>query len=410
MGILLEKIKGYLEFFAEQSREHKLLLVLVISIFCPFFISGFVALGMMIYTLASRERRAPVLQVPGAGWLFAAAALMAVLALFNQNYIGLLASILAAVIFFIALYARRYMTRALFGTILDLSCALSFPCALVAVIQKILLQPGQFIYRPVSTFLNANYYGCFTEMLILICLCKLTLGVGAKKRPFYYATIAVNLVGLVLCNSFSAWFGIFGGVMLLLILRKHYRWCYGILIGMGAIVIIAFAVPELAPRLTDFSQIYHRRFEIWDLALHGVERHPFFGQGLLSYLKLSTESQAYVQPHAHNIYLDAVLNFGILGVPVVLAYFTRQFSKLFKRYKTTPNRDVYILIFVLTAGCLVHGVTDVTILWLQTGLFAMLMLSGLGIDENEEGFYTAQNDQTGDLESSGQQALENCRT
>ncbi|MFQ8600751.1 MAG: hypothetical protein ACLSAP_09340 [Oscillospiraceae bacterium] len=159
---------------------------------------------MMIYTLASRERREPVFQVPGAGWLFAAAALMALLALFNQNYIGLLASILAAIIFFVALYARRYMTRALFDTIIDLSCALSFPCALVAIIQKILLQPGQFIYRPVSTFLNANYYGCFRDA-DLICLCR---DLSAQKSVRLLCNHCGESGGV--CSApFSAWFGIF---------------------------------------------------------------------------------------------------------------------------------------------------------------------------------------------------------
>lgn len=384
---MLENLRGIWKHYQKQNRQEKLLILLTASVFFPFPVTLVTLAVVCADALTHRRQRQELSHIPGVKWLWLSIIWVLIVAVTRANWPGAAVCPIVFMIGVAMVYARRYMTRPLFYTLVDLSCLLSFPCFLIAAVQRWTTPVvNELIDRPSATFLNANYYGCVAEMLILICIARLSDGVRQRRQILYYLTIAVNAMGLFFCNSFSAWFGIFAGCITLLVLHKRYYACFGVLFGFCAACALAFMLPFVFPRLNSLPQIFQIRTGIWNTALHGIYRHPLFGQGFLAFVSLSSVPGGIVQPHAHNFPLDMLLNFGFVGTPVILAYFIQMFATLRRRYLVTRRRGIYHIILALTVGWTVHGMTDVTLLWLQTGLLAMIFLGGYGAEEKRSLF------------------------
>jgi O-antigen ligase len=72
--------------------------------------------------------------------------------------------------------------------------------------------------------------------------------------------------------------------------------------------------------------------------------------------------------HCHNLFIELLLSFGIIGVAPLAAFVARPIKKAFKS-KYAP------LSFAVLGTVLLHGLTDVTLIWIQTGALAALFLS-----------------------------------
>ena len=85
-------------------------------------------------------------------------------------------------------------------------------------------------------------------------------------------------------------------------------------------------------------------------------------------------STHYTQ-HAHNIFLDILLSYGLVGTSL-LAYPFYQLLKLFKRMSAYPALRLPLALMVsLVSVIFTHGLTDVTIFWIQTaGIFLAVIL------------------------------------
>ena len=49
--------------------------------------------------------------------------------------------------------------------------------------------------------------------------------------------------------------------------------------------------------------------------------------------------------------------------------------------RNLKNKKVTVLIISVAAAIIVHATTDMTMLWIQTGLLYALIIAGIGIDE-----------------------------
>ncbi len=381
MSGIKEKISTAWERYCARPRQEKLLILLTASVFIHFLCA---LLTMIVLCVDAFRRREELKEITGVRWMVLGCIWTMVIAICRLNWAGAAATLVVWLCAVVMLYSRRYMTRPLFYTLIDVSCIMSVPCFLVAAVQRWTTPVAvELIDRPASTFLNANYYGCMTEMLILICIAHLASGVRQERQLLYYLTIAVNMVGLWFCNSFSAWFGILAGCIVLLVLHHHYYSAFFTIVGVGIAIFSFYGLQILFPRMESLGEIVQVRLDIWQTALQGVKENPLFGQGLLTYLKINPGS-GNPQPHAHNMVLDMLLNFGFIGTPVLLAYLMQYYSTLRHLYLRKGRREIYQMILAVSAGWLVHGMTDVTLLWVQTGLYASIFLGGLGAEERRK--------------------------
>ncbi len=62
------------------------------------------------------------------------------------------------------------------------------------------------------------------------------------------------------------------------------------------------------------------RIKIWKTAFMCISMYPFFGWGPQTYQKFYPLVHGHKAPHAHNIYIDSILSYGVVGTGVLLAY------------------------------------------------------------------------------------------
>lgn len=352
-------------------------IVLTVSIFLPYYVTETVVCLIAGLVVCSRELRERVFDNPRASWLVLPMLIPFYVAAFYHNYkgIGAMALLLAAVI--CAMYLRRIMTRELFGRLLHIACLCSIACAGVAVGQKIAMWSYNPVFRPESMFFNANYYGTMAVFMVLVGTYQILNHV--RFRWVYLATVFANLLGLYLCGSMSSLATMVISVMAMLLMFRRKK-----LVIMGAFLVLAggilvMLVPELYPRLGDVEDTFGSRVTIWSTALKGIMETPLFGRGPEAYPLAYAQFGGYATYHCHNLLLDTLLNFGIVGTGLFAAFVVHQARQLYLRYKHYICREQCILTAAVSLAVLVHGLTDVTVFWIQTGMFFLLLFSASGI-------------------------------
>lgn len=325
------------------------------------------------YVLKSKDIRNDILKIKGNKLLWIFLILAFLVALLNKNYIGFFATTMFLTFFVYTLFAITTLNQKLFDFIIDICCFLSFFMTLIAFIQKLILG---FDFRSTAVFMNANYFGCITEFIIILAIYRLYT--NPNKKLFYIFTIAINIVNIFLCDTMSVWLSLVGGILIILILKKQYKIIFTFL-GIFALgILLLFVFPEILPRLASFQRTFEIRVKIWTIGVNAIKEHPILGQGMLTYKMLYPVLNSYKTLHTHSLYLDPIVCFGFVGVSIFLIYCIKWFKVVINTLKTYVNNNVNILLIGLTATILIHGITDYTIYWIQTGMFAFLIYSAVG--------------------------------
>jgi O-antigen ligase len=150
---------------------------------------------------------------------------------------------------------------------------------------------------------------------------------------------------------------------------------------LGGILIFGLDF-NLIPRLSDVEVTVRLRGQIWRLTMEQIKASPIFGHGFMSFYYLfdSTYRNRRI-PHSHNIYLDMLLNFGIVGTGLFLWFILKYYVVLLKKQMKENSIMITSLIVAVGVAALAHGATDLTLLWIQTFPLLMIILSGLGAQE-----------------------------
>ena len=110
----------------------------------------------------------------------------------------------------------------------------------------------------------------------------------------------------------------------------------------------------------------------------------FRSQGFLTYFHNANQNpDMYQTTHAHNFALEPLLSFGIIGSALLLILLWIYFKKVIECKETLNNQKITALILSLCSAVLIHATTDMTLMWIQTGLLYVLVLSAVGIEERK---------------------------
>lgn len=386
----MDFVQKQIERFRTSAAEEKLCYILLFSIFLPFMLTAIVVLTVLCLLLSKKEARDRIFQADGIKWFGVLCIPLFLSPILQMHWLGLAAGVGLAVVVLVGIWVSSVMKRELFENCLELAVFLSFPVAIVGYIQKavsfVIPLGVDKLYRISSVFFNPNYYGAMIEMLVLVCLYKLLNKPGRKKSIYYFAALLVNLAALYLADSFSAWAAIAASMFVLLLLHKQYKILLCLTFAGILALIAVFTIPQILPRLSFVDHTIMKRVYIWQRAFDGFLENPLLGRGTLGYWMLSQDElrPTYVLPHAHNILLDPLLNYGLIGAAGLFGFFIKRFGPGLVQLLRSKNKAIGLFGIALITAVLVHGVNDVTLLWHQTGLFAMFLLAGLRIEENEK--------------------------
>ena len=89
----------------------------------------------------------------------------------------------------------------------------------------------------------------------------------------------------------------------------------------------------------------------------------------------------YQTAHTHNFCLEPLLSFGIIGTTMIMALLWAYLKRIVECKEKLANDKITTLILSICGAVLIHAFTDMTMMWIQTGLLYALILAAIGIGE-----------------------------
>ena len=211
---------------------------------------------------------------------------------------------------------------------------LGFSVSIFAILQHLTFNGKLYWFRvmrygglPFGPYVNRNHFAGFAEMIIPVALVPLVLGKVRRERVFVVAVFAaVPIVALLLSASRGGIvsFGVQMVILFSLLLIRRVRGRYVI---AGGIVVLAavmgvswIGVQQVLQRFSGIQNLevsvgkrVAMRHDTWRLFLD----HPIIGTGLgtlqMVYPPYDSLYDARVVNHAHNDYLEALAETGVIG-------------------------------------------------------------------------------------------------
>ena len=245
---------------------------------------------------------------------------------------------------------------------------------------------GDIGSRVISTFGNPNVLGEFLILLFPIAFVYLLCLRGASSR--FVAFLMCGAIGLCLIFTWSrgAWLGLLFGMVLFFLIYSR-KTLAALLLGCLGVPFLPLVLPDsIVKRFTsignlrDTSTAY--RVNIWkgamnlvsDVLPHGIG----IGQGAFSDVYVSY-SLAGIEaaPHAHNLYLQILIEIGLTGLLVfllILFLHARETLSFCRDVETLPlsYRLLNAAGFCGIVSMLVQGMTDYV--WYNYRIFCLFWL------------------------------------
>ena len=385
----------WLIFGIDYLKEHfthnqRYIIVAILSMFLPFYMCATVLIFLTIRLLLKGEIQDAYRKTAKSQYILYFCGLSFVVSLFYQNYYGAGCSLGILAILSFVLYYRQHITGELFEFIMNCIIVLSVFAALyglieyIGILNKFDIDQLEIIIfnrsqdRINSVFFNANYYAMMIEFFVCITFYKILkikdIKVNYKKFCYYLAVIAINLFMLLLTACRTAWPALAAGVLVILIIDKQYKACLAIMAGVILACVYFVFNPSKFPRA-----YFGTRQGIWDVSIANIKTHPLFGEGPMTYWHIYKAYNGHPTEHAHSIYLDPLLCFGIIGILTILPFIIENIKRLYRLWKTQIDKTLVALIISFTVMIFVHGMLDYTIFFVQTGFLYLLIASSFDI-------------------------------
>lgn len=389
---IIKKLNGVLKHTkALRNFNSILMLSLTVSIFLPFYITLACMIFVVIVSVIQKKSRKAIYLNPSSLFLMSIMLYGIVVSSIYSNFTGIMYSLVFLVAVIVMFYGKSIMTRQLFDNMMDIACFTSVICVPIAAIQMFWFPGVTVDGRPPSTFINANYYGMIIEFVVIIAMYRIFTNQNVKMRKWYIGVILINLIGLYMSMSMSSCMTLFL-TMLIYLMIKGKKKSATVLFLFIAIIAFALLSGQIFPRIDTATDIFRVRIDVWSTSLKGIADHALFGMGPNAYQLVWPVYNGYPTFHAHNLFLDTLLNFGVIGGCAIFFYVLTQLKMLMKRFQINVCKDRNILVLVMFAAVLIHGCTDVTIFWIQTGMLFLLVYTSTGIQNNAKSFTKRKHD------------------
>ena len=361
------------------TKSQMVLMFAATSIFMPFIITCLMLLVTVIYAVVNKQSRQLMFADKKNRPIYLFSICSLVVPLFYSRYISVLAGVGLVITLLFYLFVKSQMDKRLYHLIIDTCCGASTICFVYAVIQKIVMGAG---FRTTGGLLNANYYGTICELVIILAVYRVLT--NPTYKWFYYSMIVVNISGIFLCDCQSAWLATIVGVVGLLAFSGYKKPCLIFIVASIVLVIVGLYLPGVLPRMAVMPQTFTTRMDIWSTAIEGIKAHWLFGQGTLTYLFSYMLYGGYKTYHAHSLYLDPFLSYGVVGVGLMWWYGGSIIARLNREHKQGIEQQHVPVIIGASMAIAVHGITDITILWVQTGMLLLIVISGAYVNQKNK--------------------------
>ena len=242
--------------------------------------------------------------------------------------------LLVAYLIVVFLISQAFSRRGHWRAFVWFLTSLGFFVSVFAILQHLTFNGKLYWFRvmhyggiPFGPYVNRNHFAGFAEMIIPVALVPLVLGKVRRERVFLVALFAVvPIVALVLSASrggivsFGVQMVILFSLLLIRRVRGRYVIAGGIVVLAAVMAVSWIGVQQVLQRFSGIQNLevsvgkrVAMRRDTWRLFLD----HPIIGTGLgtlqMVYPPYDTLFDGKVVNHAHNDYLEALAETGVIG-------------------------------------------------------------------------------------------------
>ena len=251
---------------------------------------------------------------------------------------------------------------------------------------------------PFGPFVNYDHFGGYINMIIPIGFGFMLSNIELPKKILVgFMTIIIS-TSLMICRSRGAVLSFLGGMMFLILLifiiRKHYdrevfkKIIFSISLIVVFIILFIYWIDwhVFIGRLKEIGlekNFFNPRISIWRDSLKMVRDFPLFGIGLGNFAHVFPYYQtSYVDSfwrHAHNDYLEFLVEMGFLGILPAIIFLFLFFKKVIKKVQNKQDRYTVALLIGTTVSIIVmllHSFCDFN-LHITSNALLFTMLLGL---------------------------------
>lgn len=236
-----------------------------------------------------------------------------------------------------------------------------------------------FYTRASGTFSNPLFFATYCVTMLPFAAYVFLFSKSVKRQILGFFCCLASIGGVAMSYSRGPY--LFAVIVFLLLFLHGGKKCLKLFAvgGVGFAAIIGFAGGIFKRMLTLISGkdlSVNTRMSVWSAALDMLKQKPVFGYGtgFDNIRQVLHGTYGVMQPHAHNIFLEAWLENGILGVLALAAIFVVFFINVFRLFRKGSKQKAFaVTLFASITGFLLCGMTDCVFYGLKPLQYMMLI-------------------------------------
>ena len=380
---------GVIEKLKSLSKQEGLLLGVILSIFLPFYLFVIIFISYLLWLVYTGEMKGILKRLSQHPILLFFIAYSTAISLLAQNVMGVVSSVamfLFAIFFY---YYQSQLTPKFFRlTIEGILASSVFAAAFAAlehfqIVKKFdytFLSPRMQVWhqnRAEVAFFNPNYYGIICCFCIMIGFYLISTTKLRWLRIFSMIAIFANLFGLNFTQNRTAFPAIiFGAIIYLFTTIKNWR-AFWLSIGVFGVGLAFLFSSDLGVRMGTLDSSMEERVSIWNAGMALFKQNPFWGEGPLTYMHSFPRIGAPYHEHAHSIYIDTILSYGVVGTVLLGIASATPVRMLIDMSQVPSKRPILGLYLSFLTVVAVHGIFDLALFWIQSSFIFLLVMCSL---------------------------------
>ena len=381
----IEKLKGL-------SSKELILLGIILSIFLPFYLFVVVFCLYIISLIFTGDMKSILQKMGEHPMLLLFLGYSTVISILAQNWMGLVASVgmFLFAIFFLHYqsilshkFFRLILQLVLFGSVLSAAFASLEHFQIVKKFNYAFLSPNMQVWhqnRAEVTFFNPNYYGIICCFCIMIAFYLFTTTKLNWLKVFCVIAGFVNLFGLNFTQNRTAFPAIIAGAIIYLFTTIKNWKAFWLSIGVFAIGLSFLFSSDLGVRMGTLDSSMEERISIWDAGMALFKQNPFWGEGPLTYMHSYPRIYAPYHEHAHSLYIDTILSYGIVGTILLVLSSVAPVRLMMDMSQESGKRPIIGLYLSFLTVVAVHGIFDLALFWIQSGFIFLLVMCSIPLE------------------------------
>lgn len=380
---------GVIEKLKSLSKQEGLLLGVILSIFLPFYLFVIIFISYLLWLVYTGEMKGILRRLSQHPVLLFFIAYSTAISLLAQNVMGVVSSVamfLFAIFFY---YYQSQLTPKFFRLTIEGILALSVFAAAFAALEHFqivkkfdytFLSPRMQVWhqnRAEVAFFNPNYYGIICCFCIMIGFYLISTTKLRWLRIFSMIAIFANLFGLNFTQNRTAFPAIiFGAIIYLFTTIKNWR-AFWLSVGVFGVGLAFLFSSDLGVRMGTLDSSMEERVSIWNAGMALFKQNPFWGEGPLTYMHSFTRIGAPYHEHAHSIYIDTILSYGVVGTVLLGIASSTPVRMLIDMSQVPSKRPILGLYLSFLTVVAVHGIFDLALFWIQSSFIFLLVMCSL---------------------------------